>query len=150
MNPREVVDVEHTLAAWLEREHAENDLVVGVGQEEDFWWMRIRGDDKDLSTIRFSVHQRTLRYETYVLPGPTGDPGPATTFLLRRNGDLHGLTYAIGDEDAVFLLGRAPVEWVDDDLLDRVLGSIWAEIERSFRTLVRLVFAPNPPPNRAE
>jgi hypothetical protein len=41
----------------------------------------------------------------------------------------------------VFLTGAFPADAVDDDELDRILGSLWAWVERHFRTMLRIGFA---------
>ena len=47
----------------------------------------------------------------------------------------------IGDEHAIFLAGSLPVRAVTEDELDRVLGSMWAYVERIFRPALRIGFA---------
>ena len=48
---------------------------------------------------------------------------------------------AIGDEDAVFLVGRVPVEGLDDEVLDGVLGADYAAVELCFRPAMRIGYA---------
>ena len=61
--------------------------------------------------------------------------------LLRRNRKLYGAAFAIGDEDAVFLVGQLDNAAVDDAALDRVLGSLYAWVELFFRPALRIGFA---------
>jgi hypothetical protein len=44
-------------------------------------------------------------------------------------------------EDALFLRGELPLVALDEDELDRVLGSIYAYVEQCFPALIRLGFA---------
>ena len=69
--------------------------------------MRVHGEEKDVFTIWFTLRQRTLHYETYVMPAPEENQAEFYEHLLRRNRKLHGAAFAIGDEDAVFLVGPA-------------------------------------------
>ena len=85
--------------------------------------------------------QRTLRYETYVMPAPEENHAAFYEHLLRRNLDLFGLAFAIGEEDAVFLVGRLPNAAVDHDELDRVLGTMYVSVEQFFRPALRIGFA---------
>jgi hypothetical protein len=141
-SPEELQRVETLLADWLAREAAGNPIVAAVERDElaRRWYVRVLGEEKDVFTIWFDLHQRTLRYETYVLPAPVVEPGPLYEYLLRRNLDQHGAAFAIGAEDAVYLVGRLPLEAVTEGELDRILGSLWHYTERSFRTGVRLAF----------
>ena len=70
--------------------------------------MRLRGEDKDLTTVWLTLGQRTLRYETYVMPAPEENAAELYEHLLRRNERLVGAHFAIGVEDAVFLRGELP------------------------------------------
>ena len=45
--------------------------------------------------------QRTVSYETYVMPAPEEDHARFYEHLLRRNRHFHGAAFCIGDEDAV-------------------------------------------------
>ena len=71
--------------------------------------MRLRGEDKDFTTVWLTLGQRTLRYETYVMPAPEENDGALYEHLLRRNERLVGAHFSIGIEDAVFLRGELGV-----------------------------------------
>ena len=61
--------------------------------------------------------------------------------VLRRNDRLVGVHFSIGAEDALYLRGEIPDSAVTSDELDRVLGTVYATVEATFRPLVRLAFA---------
>ena len=50
--------------------------------------------------------------------------------LLRRNLEMFGAAFAIGAEDAVFLVGQLPNDAIDPGELDRILGSLYSYVER--------------------
>jgi hypothetical protein len=136
---------------WLQRQRADNPIVAAVvrGSEagltgdagERQWFVRVLGEQKDTFTIWFELRQRTLRYETYVMPAPEENHAAFYEHLLRRNLKLFGASFAIGDEDAVFLVGQAPNTCLDDGELDRILGSLYAWVEQFFRPALRIGFA---------
>ena len=66
----------------------------------------MHGEEKDTFTIWFTLGQRTLHYETYVMPAPEENHEQFYEHLLRRNLKLYGAAFAIGEEDAVFLVGQ--------------------------------------------
>ena len=74
------------------------------------WYVRLRGEDKDFTTVWLTLGQRTLRYETYVMPAPEENAAALYEHLLRRNERLVGAHFSIGIEDAVFLRGELPVD----------------------------------------
>jgi hypothetical protein len=47
----------------------------------------------------------------------------------------------IGDEGAIFLAGSVPVDHLDEPVVDRILGSMYANVEHLFRPALRIGFA---------
>jgi hypothetical protein len=99
------------------------------------------GDEKDVTTVWITLGQRTLRYETYVLPAPEENAAELFEHLLRRNDRLIGAHFSIGIEDAVFLRGELPLPALTAGELDRAIGTLYATVEQVFRSLVRIGFA---------
>lgn len=105
------------------------------------WYVRMRGQDKEFTTIWLTLGQRTLRYETYVVPAPEENAEALYENLLRRNDRLVGAHFSIGMEDAIFLRGEMPVAQVSESELDRLLGTLYATVEQCFRALLSIGFA---------
>ena len=105
------------------------------------WFVRLRGEDKEFTTVWVTLGQRTLRYETYVMPAPEENAEALYENLLRRNEGLVGAHFSIGIEDAVFLRGELPNHAVTADELDRAIGTLYATVELTFRALLRIGFA---------
>jgi hypothetical protein len=123
-------------AGWLPVEAIER----GEGDERR-WYVRLRGEDKDFTTVWLTLGQRTLRYETYVMPAPEENHAEFYEHLLRRNDGLVGAHFSIGAEDAVFLRGELPVTALDAAELDRILGTVYATVEHCFRPALAIGFA---------
>jgi Putative bacterial sensory transduction regulator len=130
---------------WLARQLAENPVVAAVERDEESgerrWFVRVLGEAKDVFTIWFHLRQRTLHYETYVMPAPEENHAAFFEHLLHRNLKLYGAAFAIGDEEAVFLVGQIGNDRIDDDELDRILGSLYAWVEQFFQPALRIGFA---------
>jgi hypothetical protein len=140
--PPEVLDrIEAEIDGWLRRQLDENPVVAAVERgepDERRWYVRVNGEQKAVFTIWFTLGQRTLQYETYVMPAPEENPAKLYEHLLRRNRKLNGAAFAIGVEDAVFLVGQVPVLSLDEGELDRILGSLYAYTEQCFRPAMRI------------
>ena len=115
--------------AWLDRQAADNPVLADVfpdpdvGPNEHRWHVRVLGEEKDTFTLRFTLRQRMLHYETYVMPAPEENDGAFFAHLLRRNRQLVGASFCVGEEDAIFLDDSlleeaeiAAMEWLDDDI----------------------------------
>ncbi|MBA2281492.1 MAG: YbjN domain-containing protein [Acidimicrobiia bacterium] len=144
LSDAELDEVEARISDWAGRQLDELDIVDAVERGEvgqRRWFIRVLGESKDVFSIWLALRQRTLLYETYFIPAPEAGAASFYEYALRRNLELHGLAFAIGEEDAVYLRGHLPSEAVTDAELDRVLGSIYATVERCFRPMLRIGFA---------
>ena len=129
---------------WLGELGAQHDHIVAVDRSPDDdarWFVRMVGEDKDFTTVWFSLGQRTLRFETYVMPAPEENHVELYEQALRRNDRLVGARFSIGAEDGIFLRGETPVGHVDLDALDRALGLLYAQVEQCFTRMIRIGFA---------
>ena len=142
-SPEELARLTALIDAWLAVQLDENPTVDAVDTEpgERRWYVRLVGEEKSTSTIWFTLGQRTLHYETYVMPAPEENHGAFYEHLLRRNLKLFGAAFAIGEEDAVFLVGQLPNAAVDEGELDRIRGSLYVYVEPFFRPALRIGFA---------
>lgn len=143
--PEELAALAAHIEEWLDEQDESNPVVAAVERDEDpdvhRWFVRVRGEEKDVFSIWFHLRQRTLHYETYVMPAPEENVAQCYEFLLRRNSQLMGAAFSIGEEDAVFLGGALPNGAVDHDELDRILGSLYVWVERYFKAALRIGFA---------
>ena len=144
VDPERFAEIEQLVARWLDEQLRENPVIAAVERIDDGdvrWFARIKGESKDVYSIWFTLRQRSLHFETYVMPAPEENHAAFLEHLLRRNRKLHGLSFCIGEEDAVFLAGALPLHCVDEGELDRILGSFYAYIEQCFLPALRIGFA---------
>ncbi len=136
------------IADWAAEQQAENPAVLSVDHDahQRRWIIRLQGDEKGVFAVWLTLGQRSLTYESYVLPAPEENPAAFYEHLLRRNERLVGVAFTLGAEDAVYLRGRCPNPWVDANELDRILGTLYEAVERCFRTALRLGFGSRLPP----
>jgi hypothetical protein len=128
---------------WARARLAEGGPVVAVDRQVELgrWYLRLRGDEKDFVTVWLTVRQRTLHHEAQVMPAPEVNVGQTFEYLLRRNADLHRMRFALGPEDAVYLVGEVPVNAFTEDELDRIVGSSLAYVDDYFPTAMSIGFA---------
>ena len=145
----EVADLVAVIDEALERFRDEHEIVLAIDRGttdgtrfgEPRWYVRMAGEEKDVITVWLTLGQRTLRYETYVLPAPEDNVSEFNEQLLRRNDALVGAHFSIGAEDAVYLRGELVDAAVDSAEVDRILGTLYATVEQVFRPLLRIGFA---------
>jgi len=91
--------------------------------------------------VWLTLGQRTLRYETYVMPAPEENAEALYESLLRRNEKLVGAHFSIGAEDAVFLRGEMPIGSLTEKELDRAIGTLYSTVEQYFKGFLQIGFA---------
>ena len=116
-------------------------VVADDETELDRWFVRVNGEAKDVYSVWFTLGQRTLAYESYVMPAPEENHAAFYEQLLRRNDGFRDVAFSIGDEAAIFLRGQLDLRNVDDEALDRILGSVYAAVEQCFQPALRVGFA---------
>lgn len=143
--PEELAALETRIDTWLSGELEGNPAVAAVERDtesgETRWFVRMHGEEKSVFTVWLTLRQRTLHYETYVMPAPEENQAQLYEYLMRHNNKLYGAAFAIGDEDAIFLMGHLGNEAIDEEQLDRILGSMYAWTEQHFRPAMRIGFA---------
>ena len=150
-SPEELAALGARIDAWAERERAENPALAavdfdraapdGAGGTVRRWYVRLRGEEKLVITVWLTLRERSLHYETYFMPAPEENSAACYEYLLRLNCRLVAMRFAIGLEDAVYLVGQVPVSAVDDAELDRIVGSAYAYSEQFFRPAMRIGYA---------
>lgn len=138
-----LADLAASIDGWLAELADEYDHIVAVDRNDEDgvrWYVRMRGEDKEFTTVWLTLGQRTLRYETYVMPAPEEQAEQLYEHVLRRNDTLVGAHFSIGIEDAIFLRGEIAVGQVTLAELDRILGTLYAQVEQCFQALLRIGF----------
>ena len=136
--------IERQIDEWLSRAKTNNALILAVDrstEQEIRWYVRMSGEEKEFTTVWLTLGQRTLRFETYVMPAPEENAQVLYEALLRRNEKLVGVHFSIGQEDAVFLRGEIPLAALNEEELDRAIGTLYSTVEQSFGSLIRIGFA---------
>ncbi len=133
---------------WLNEERSSNPLIVDIERADEAelgvtarWYVRLRGEEKAVVTVWLSVKERALHYETYVCPAPEENIAETFEYVLRVNQRLAGAAFAIGGEDALYLVGQQPLDGLDGTDLDRILGTLYSVSEETFPTAMRIGYA---------
>ncbi len=142
--PAELDEIERRIDAWAARQLAEDNSVASVERAEAplrRWYIRLLGEEKAVFSVWLTLQQRSLHFETYFVPAPEENQAALYEYCLRRNLKLRGARFAIGAEDAVFLVGEIAAAGVGVDELDRILGTLYEATEQHFRPAMRIGYA---------
>jgi hypothetical protein len=141
--PEDLDRLSTLIEQWAERELAENPVVKAVDRDPDIrrWYVRMAGEEKQTFTVWLTLREYTLHYESYFMPGPEERAQELWEYLLRLNARLYAIRFAVGEEEAVYLVGQLPIHAVDEAELDRIVGSVFAYTEQYFRPAMRIGYA---------
>ena len=149
--PEELARLATLIDSWSARQLTDNPLLDAVDRapNEHRWYLRMKGEDKAFITTWLTLRQRTLHYETYLMPAPEENVEALYEYLLRTNTRLYAMRFAIGPEDAIYLVGQLPLSAIGDSELDRIIGASYAYSEAYFRPAMTIGFASKyRPPSR--
>jgi hypothetical protein len=129
--------LESRIQQWLDDPESSVEYAEEV---EGRWAVRMRQQVRDATTVWFTVLQRSLEFEAYVVPVP-----PKAVEIWRqalfRNQRSWRAFFAIDGEGDLLLRGRLDADRVTLLELDRVLGEIYETIELCFRPMVGVIAA---------
>jgi hypothetical protein len=147
---KELAAFARVIDGWAARERQQNPLLAAVDYDSELkrWYVRVKGEEKAIITVWLTLGERTLQFETYFMPAPEENIEACLTYLLRANTKLFAMRFAIGAEDAIYLMGQLPLSAIDEDELDRIVGSAYAYSEQYFRPAMSIGYASRfrPPP----
>lgn len=110
--------------------------VVYAEEVEGRFAVRMAQTVREATTVWFSIGQRSLVAEAYVIPGPERPQG-AYRLALIRNYSSFRTNFALDRDGALVLRARLPVDRVTSDELSYLLAEIYQTIEVFFRALLR-------------
>ena len=97
---------------------------------------------KKLSTpCSLVVEDHALRIEAFVCRGPEEAHEAVWAELLRRNGRLYAVAFAIDENRDIYLVGRLPLSLIGTEALDQILGSVLEAADGAFNAILELGFA---------
>jgi hypothetical protein len=90
---------------WLANIAGNNSSIIAVQRDEGpdrRWYVRMRGEEKEFTTIWLWLGQRTMKYETYVMPAPAENAEVLYEHVLRRNDKLVGAHFLSASKTRYF------------------------------------------------
>ena len=134
------------IAMWIAEILRDNPIVTSVERDPDVdrWYVRVRGDEKTVTTVWITVGEQVVHAESYFMAWPEDNAAEVFEYLLRSSYRFFGLRFCVGPEDAVYLRAELPLSALvggnPNDELDRLLGATYAYTEDCFRTAMKLAF----------
>lgn len=125
------------------------DLIERVCTERELEWettgdgayvITLPGTHKLKTVVNLIVGAHALRIEAFVMRRPDENHEELWAWLLRRNARMYGVAFSIDANGDVYLTGRVSLRGLDEQELDRLLGSVLTYADESFNTILELGF----------
>jgi hypothetical protein len=87
------------------------------------------------------VGDHSLSINAFVIRKPDENEAAVHHWCMSKNAGMYGLAYAINTLGDIYLVGRLPLDAVNPQELDRILGSVLQYSDSSFNPLLELGFA---------
>jgi hypothetical protein len=99
------------------------------------------GEKKLQTAVRLDVGSHALSVHAFVCRSPDENHEEVYRWLLQRNLKLYAVAFALDRLGDIYLDARLPLSSVNDEELDRLLGSVLSVADESFNTILELGFA---------
>lgn len=125
------------------------ELIERVLTERELEWeatgersyvVSLPGAHKLKTACNLIVGEHSLRIESFVMRRPDERHEDLWAWLLRRNARMYGVAFSIDTAGDVYLTGRVSLKGLDEDELDRLLGSVLTYADESFDTMLEIGF----------
>ncbi|MFI7432893.1 YbjN domain-containing protein [Micromonospora haikouensis] len=127
------------VAALIESVCAERELAVESTGEASYA-VTLPGTHKLKTICNLVVGEHALRIEAFVMRQPDERREELWAWLLQRNARMYAVSFSIDAVGDVYLTGRVNLAGVDEDELDRLLGSVLTYADESFDTMLEIGF----------
>lgn len=121
--------------SWAAANGVESDRV-----SPDHLVVQLPGERKLKTTVSLRGTRHALKAQAFVIRHPDENQEQFWRWLLQRNGRLRGLAFMTDPLGDVYLTAELPPGAVDDEQLDRLLGSILTAADESFNELLVIGF----------
>jgi hypothetical protein len=99
------------------------------------------GEKKLQTHCALVVGNHSLSINAFVIRKPDNNEAAVHHWCMSKNAAMYGLAFAINELGDIYLVGRLPLAAVNEQELDRILGSVLRYADSAFNPLLELGFA---------
>lgn len=129
------MSVLQTIAEFLQSEE------IDFEQEGKSFLVTLKGEKKLQTHCALIVGDHSLSINAFVIRKPDENEDQVHHWCMSKNASMYGLAFAINQLGDIYLVGRLPLEAVNAQELDRILGSVLQYSDSSFNPLLEIGFA---------
>jgi hypothetical protein len=109
-------------------------------KDEATYLITLPGQTKQQTHCALIVGDHSLSINAFVIRKPDENEAVVHHWCMSKNASMYGLAFAINQLGDIYLVGRLPLDAVNPQELDRILGAVLQYSENSFNPLLELGF----------
>jgi hypothetical protein len=82
-----------------------------------------------------------LSINAFVIRKPDENKAAVFEYLLTKNASMYSIAFAVNELGDIYLVGRLPLDAVNERQIDRLLGAVLQYADSSFNPLLELGFS---------
>ena len=129
------MSVSQTIANFLQSEE------IDFEQDGKSFLITLKGEKKLQTHCALIVGDHSLSINAFVIRKPDENEEQVHHWCMSKNASMYGLAFAINQLGDIYLVGRLPLDAVNAQELDRILGSVLQYSDSSFNPLLEIGFA---------
>jgi hypothetical protein len=110
-------------------------------QQGNTFLVTLPGEKKLQTHCALIVGDHSLSINAFVIRKPDENEAAVHHWCMSKNAAMYGLAFAINPLGDIYLVGRLPLDAVNTQELDRLLGAVLQYSDSSFNPLLELGFA---------
>ena len=129
------MSVSETIVNFLQSEK------IDFEQDGKSFLITLKGEKKLQTHCALIVGDHSLSINAFVIRKPDENEDKVHHWCMSKNASMYGLAFAINQLGDIYLVGRLPMDAVNAQELDRILGSVLQYSDSSFNPLLEIGFA---------
>jgi len=117
------------------------DQKIDFEKSENTFLVTLPGEKKLQTHCALIVGDHSLSINAFVIRKPDENEAAVHHWCMSKNAAMYGVAYAINELGDIYLVGRLPLDAVNAQELDRILGSVLQNSDSSFNPLLEIGFA---------
>ena len=110
-------------------------------QGENTFMVTLPGEKKLQTHCALVVGDHSLSINAFVIRKPDTHEDAVHKWCMTKNASMYGIAFAINELGDIYLVGRQPLDAVNAQEIDRLIGSVLQYSDSSFNPLLELGFA---------
>ncbi len=114
---------------------------IDFEQDKNTFLVTLKGEKKLQTHCALIIGDHSLSITAFVIRKPDENEAGVHHWCMSKNATMYGIAFAINELGDIYLVGRLPLDAVNEKELDRILGSVLQYSDSAFNPLLELGFA---------